>query len=414
MGTARRRRCPVGARFMRGAPATASPALVLAVWVSGACGAGERSEVPSAWGEAPDTVVSWSLPEQEVHQPLGEPRPLRRGDGAVARFGRVQDVAVSADLVFVLDGPNDLFVDVFQADTGIQVGRWGPLPDEPRISSLTAGRPGEVLAWVRTTGQVWTLTANSIRGPRRAGKADGSYPQMFFVADTLWLIQYRGFPGPESVRLPRDATAYPEDGGPGRAVRLPDIVRYDASFALLTSYGSLENFPRMHLVAWHPTYGLVEGDNQSYGFVIRHDGRTVSVEVDAAPVPLSEGERLDWAEIAREFNARASVEYRIPSVKPAFRSLTWDPFGRIWVGRYTESIPIERLDVRFPSDRPRHFEQMTYDVFDGGGTYLFTVRLPHRSRIVEHLADGLVLARRVLSLGNQEVVEIYPWAPSSS
>jgi hypothetical protein len=179
-------------------------------------------------------------------------------------------------------------------------------------------------------------------------------------------------------------------------------------FSHFSSAGRRENFPELVLSDWSPEHGLVRGDNRKYRFTIHNDQNALEVVADWVPVELSLEERRWWSAKAAEISARTrGVRFEIPEEKPAYRALSWDRDGRVWVERYVKGVRISDLDVPYPMGGMPVVEPVVFDVFGADGEYLWSVELPFRSRLLDSSGSRLLVATRHLQMGNKETVSVF-------
>jgi hypothetical protein len=172
---------------------------------------------------------------------------------------------------------------------------------------------------------------------------------------------------------------YTSNGELLERVRLPSEARSHEAFTLIFPEGALSSFPIATCSAWSPFGYLVVGRNDEY--VIEVDGQAViDRTVDRAKMdPREKNEWNDWA----QYMGQRGTTYKIPDIKPYYRSVVVADDGRIWVHRYVNA---EQWDApgREPGDeRPilRWREPTTFDVFDDGGKFIGTVVVPEEARL---------------------------------
>jgi hypothetical protein len=164
------------------------------------------------------------------------------------------------------------------------------------------------------------------------------------------------------------------------------------------SYGGPNSMRTPSLIAALSPLGyFVTGSPGRYSFDIHRPGSPVlRVEREHTPVQLSRAERSEWEAMAdylskqpigmimRTVNGRPdtlkgpTMRYTVPSLKPAYRTISFDTEGTIWIERY---VPAQQRPepTRPPnSERPplRWYEPRTFDLFEPSGRFLGTVTAP--------------------------------------
>jgi hypothetical protein len=171
---------------------------------------------------------------------------------------------------------------------------------------------------------------------------------------------------------------------------LPPVQSYGGPYSIRT--------PSL-VVARSPLGYFVTGNPNRYSFDIhRPGGPPLRIEREHAPVQLSRAERSEWEAMAnylskqpigmsmRIVNGRPdtlkgpTTRYTVPAAKPAYRTISFDSEGAIWIERY---VPAQQRSAptRSPnSERPplSWYEPSTFDLFEPTGRFLGTITAPQK------------------------------------
>jgi hypothetical protein len=160
---------------------------------------------------------------------------------------------------------------------------------------------------------------------------------------------------------------------------------------LMTPEGPQRSFVPETLWTWSPAGTLVIGSNEDYHLELHFPGAEVrSIRRANEPVLLQPEEKEQWEAWADYFHKRGletgrrEPKFSVPSRKPVFKALAAGDDGRIWVRRYVEALPWD-VSPREPGDERPLFawrEPTVYDVFEPDGTFLGSVSIPRRTRIL--------------------------------
>lgn len=313
-------------------------------------------------------------------------------------FGHIQDLAVGNDgSIFVADlHPQSVKQFDHRGRFIRQIGREGQGPGEYRSILGTAALPdGKLAIWGYGNRRisVYDSTGVYLRGVRVSGAV---YASEAFRVDTLgrFYVKVHARPprlGQEGrfgdfmygyVRLSPEGTVLD-------TVSLPP-ENPTGTFMFPTESGNLRPFPIQEVSSLSPFGYLVTGSNERYSFAIRDPNGVVRVENESFDVTAVQvDERREW-EALREYSERVSGASfpTIPRNKPAFRDLSVDVDGRIWVHRYVEAVkrdlpPDQR--TRSGNLRPSITwrEPPAFDVYTNQGHFLHCVVLPWGARLSE-------------------------------
>jgi hypothetical protein len=185
---------------------------------------------------------------------------------------------------------------------------------------------------------------------------------------------------------------------------LTAVINSPGGFVLQTTDGSRGNFTATRFAKPSPLGGLITASTDTLGFAMTVGGKLLRVQRNYSPIRLGAEERTEWGAYADYFYTREKgerpqpgirqsvpVRAKIPLTKPAFRDLTVDRDGRVWLDLYTaaekrEMPPRPRNDTR-PLLTWR--ERSTFDVFAAAGVYLGRVVLPAQYQLLDARGDWL-------------------------
>jgi hypothetical protein len=343
---------------------------------------------------------------------LHEVTTLRDPGGEIASFGQVSKAMLLDSVVLVSDSRERQTLRVFRLPSGSEGDAILISPEQERFSSFTSDDGSRVIFWERNGPSLWVQGPGSQRTDRVRPRITGNPSNRIHAeGNAVWIWStVRG--DYRTERRSYRAWKISPEGEILQWVDLPDVIRHQPSFVLQTSTGGLRNFPGMHVMDWSPRFGVLYGDNRQYAFTILRDQVAIDVTAAWEPVQLLPDERSWWMEQAARFSARTTgVEYGVPEEKPAFRSLSWDSEGKVWVGRYVEGSRIGTLETLFPLDGLPVVEPVVLDHFSGTGEYLWSIELPHRSRMLDSAGNWILVATRVLQMGNRETITLFQIEP---
>jgi hypothetical protein len=340
-------------------------------------------------------VLAFALPEDEVTRTPEERIVAEKAPGRPFHFKRVLQAAMGDSMIFVLDVENN---EVFAFSFGD--GRWlGAVPRVTagsRIDQIAPLPGGRVLGWDRRREEFWIMGfENTAQGPMGV-KLAGRPRDDILVSDTsvwLWSTIQGGHPTGSRNRVAREYTLQGDRLG---GIHLPPVVWHEPAFFLFSPGGLRLNFSRARLVQWSPDHGLLHGENSEYGFFIERGDTSFSVVVAYDRAAIGDLEERWWEAKADEFNAlEGKPTYSVPKTKPAYRAISWEDGGRIWVERYVQGVRIDSISTGVSATAMPVTEPVILDVFDRVGTYLWTVRLPPRSRVLDTEGNSLLMATQV-------------------
>ncbi|HUF49963.1 MAG TPA: 6-bladed beta-propeller [Longimicrobiales bacterium] len=362
-----------------------------------------RSTGPGAWGATLRLVED---------QRIG----LLEGDEAYT-FSYINNVVALDDGSIVvgesrparlrLYGPNGRFVR--------NIGRIGDGPGEYRqIDGLKRTADGGVALW---DGRVGRISLYDAKGEFRTSHR---FVSTFFSADIFAADRSGNFyvrapaqrmtPGTFSLDLPMMWVKVDAAGAVVDSIPVPQ--RPAAAVQRYGGWGNTRVDPFIAVLS--PLGYFVTGDPMEYAFELMPlpsrprtgsaladrpaPTRTLRVERQHTPVSLTRGERAEWNAWAeylsqqpigmsmRVVNGRPdtlrgpTVRYIVPSTKPAFKALSVDAEGVIWVERYVEAQ--QTTQPAPPPGQPRPpsnwREPRTFDLFEPTGRFLGTIVAPPR------------------------------------
>ncbi len=319
-------------------------------------------------------------------------------------FGRIGSVAVGLDgMIFVYDGHVPV---IRQYDsTGMylkDVGREGAGPGEyRRVLGMRVLSDGGLAIWDAGNGRI------TVYDPRGDYVDDHLVPSGLFAADVFFIDTAGSFYVKASDRSRRggQVARRERNGGPvvvtgpiahllikvsakgeiTDSIRLP-MEESGSAFVLATPEGYRGPFAEDRCYTWSLLGYVVTGENTRYAIDLElPDGTIRRIERRYEAVRVEQGERSQWEAWADFFARRPGAERfgPIPERKPAFRALSVDDDGRIWVDRYTRATKHDAPPRESGNETPPYLwrETPTFDVIDPLGEFLGTVSLPARSRL---------------------------------
>jgi hypothetical protein len=344
-------------------------------------------------------ALAWIQPQQNP-KPLILTQEVRIGkaDGPPEyAFGQLGYMAVTSKGSFFLFDYSDTQIRRYDSSgrfVGL-VGRSGAGPGEYRRVSGMAVLGDSVLVVCDDGNRRITVldtTGAYVRSFPIQRIAFG--PKLFFV-DQAGMVYIRA---PVLHDRPSRAVQYLKMGLDGKirdSIPIPLEVNAGSAFVLLTSDGGRASFPKEDVFTLLPTGDLVTANTGTYRFDVR-TARFGSHTIERAipPIPITGAERAEWEARASYSAARSSPPspaIEIPRVKPAFRDISADPSGRIWVNLYTKAekrnIPPRPAGDTRPLLTMR--EVNVYDLFDLRGRYLGQVTLPPQSQLMAVSGDRI-------------------------
>lgn len=170
-------------------------------------------------------------------------------------------------------------------------------------------------------------------------------------------------------------------------------------FVLMSPAGPRYSFPQERVYAAYRRGGVIGGHTPSYRFFVRETSGPVRlIERTHRPVPLAGPEREEWLAYVEHFKRRDGIDlkYDIPTVKPAFRGLSSDDSGRIWVHLYVaaEKRPPTPRSPGATGPRLTWRERNTYDVFSATGAYLGRIPLEHEAEMLTIRGDRIYVREK--------------------
>jgi hypothetical protein len=350
----------------------------------------------SVWGTPREAVVDLSIGSAEGPEET--------------MFGYVNQIAPDAGGgVYVYDYQVPA-IRYFDADGQFirQVGREGQGPGEYLDAVLgTAVRSdGRLQIWDARNGRVTIY------------KPDGSYSEQWPVSSSLFTSQAMFVDQSDHTYI-KKTLERPVEGQPWKI----GLLHFDDQGNLLETIPdpSVPDAPRSDGGFLSPSKqwtlardtSFIVGMNSSYWFEIRKpDGQVVRVERDVQPLAVTDAEHAAYEE-RREYLIRDQGQFmtQLPAeterVKPAYRDLSADPSGRIWVRLHGPVEPDPDYQPAPEGEAPRwpFTEDKLYDVFEPDGTYLGQVHVPSDVNVLHFGLDALWGIREG-ELGHQYVVRM--------
>ncbi len=351
---------------------------------------------------AQDTVVvrADNAPVWGEHPQLVEEVRIGMLDGPDEYlFGSIGAVAVGHDgTIFVYDGQVPVIRQYDPSGTYVQdVGRDGAGPGEYRVVlGMDVLRSGQLAIWDPRNMRI-TVYDPAGRYVDDHHVTSGFFGPNAFSVDTagnfyVRTVDLRRLPGGQMER--RVTPAGPTVVGPipyalirvSPSGQVIDSVHFPLeeptrAFVLATPEGYRGPFVEEPCHTWSPHGYLIVGYNSRYAFdLLLPRGPVRRIERSYEPVEVTGEERDQWETWADFFARRPGAERfgPIPREKPAFRGLSADEEGRIWVDRYVTATRRDAPRRAGGSERPQYLwrEPPTFDVITPEGAFLGTVVLP--------------------------------------
>lgn len=273
-----------------------------------------------------------------------------------------------------------------------QVGREGQGPGEylDAVLGMVVRADGRLQIWDARNGRVTIYEPN------------GSYSEQWPVSSSLFTSQAMFVDRSDHTYI-KKTLERPVEGQPWKIGLLhfddqgnlletipdptvPDVPRSDGGFLSASKQWTFA-----------PDTSFIVGVNSSYWFEIRKaDGHVVRVERNVQPLGVTDAEHAAYEE-RREYLIRDQGRFmtQLPGeterVKPAYRDLSADSSGRIWVRLYGPVQPDPAYEPAPEGDAPRwpFTEEKPYDVFEPDGTYLGQVHVANEVNVLHFGLDAL-------------------------
>lgn len=366
-----------------------------------ACASGEGGR-PIDWQVTRDTVGDTIIVRTEAGSVWGaaelvEEIRIGQFDGPDEyTFGEVAAIATGADgTLYVLDqqppslraySPDGTFLrqlagegegpgELKQPDSGLAVLSDGRIlvrdPATARISVF--GADGEYETEWRIRGSSFTST------PLYIDRSGNAYVQLF---------EFR-LEGPRFSFV-----RYSPDGEPGDTIHVPRgedapqlIARREGPDGRSQSSTSVPFWPDL-ATTLSLDGEMVVGSSDTYSIDVPQGGMVLRIQRAFDPVPVLGPERDNRRERTIHNMRRTEPGWSwdgppIPDTKPAFRSISFDMDGRLWVSLHSRAEPIPDKDIEWPAPDDeaapppiRWREPTRLDVFDTDGSYLGQLAAP--------------------------------------
>jgi hypothetical protein len=283
-------------------------------------------------------------------------------------------------------------------------GKGGGPGEYGQVNGIARHRSGDLYVWDATGGRV-----NRYR-------ADGSYVTTWRAPFTGWFTQNQLFAddaGRLLMWLPISDDAsnplerrdtYVRLDSSGTAVDTLPVPTWPSQVEPLQASSPDGGARTMMTRPWtpaavatvHPAGALVTGVGEPYVFFLVAPGRrTLRVEREYTPVPVSDTERREQQAQIEERMRRLDPAWTwtgapIPATKPAYEDFLVGEDGRIWVRVSTPAEPIPAAEMPPPPTNPEERpplrlstrEPEAYDVFTADGRLLGRVRVPTGMRLL--------------------------------
>jgi hypothetical protein len=355
-----------------------------------------RADNPPAWGEDVQLVEEIRIGVLE-----GQDEYL---------LGSVGSLAVGHDgMIFVYDGHVPVIRQYDPSGTYVKdVGREGAGPGEyRRVLGMRVLANGQLAIWDPRNVRI-AVYDSAGRYVEDHHVPSGLYGANVFFVDTAGNFYVRTIDasrrggqvarrfdpaGPIVVSGPLAYTLVrvSPSGQIVDSVPLP-IEEPARAFVLATAEGYRGPFVEELCYTWSPQGYLIVGHNSRYTFDLQlPDSSVRRIERSYEPVRASRDERSQWEAWAEFFARRPSAEKfgPIPREKPAYRALSVDEDGRIWVNRYSQAVKHDVAPRAAGDERPLYAwrEPPTFDVITPEGDFLGTVVLPANTSL--HVRRGM-------------------------
>lgn len=349
---------------------------------------------PQAAAQAPTIIRSTNAPVWGSVPKLV--RELRIGvlDGDEEyMFGRIADVAVgkAGQIIVAEDGQKPL-IRQYDASGKFErkIGGFGEGPGEYRsIGGIRTFADGRLAVWDNRIRRLTTFTADGQR-ITNARVSSGLFSSDLLRVDQTGDIYIKTVANidPKSKHRTYAWIHVAPDLRVTDTIAVPDSPSAHA-FVLATPAGFDRPFSPEVISTMTAHGALLTGPNDKYAFELRRKGApTVRIERSFTALAPSAAEHAEWTAWAENMealakqNARATDRpggpYVVPKLKPAFKDLTSDSDGRIWVRRYVAAVSRPGPERAKGDNGPRRMwrEPNTFDVFEPTGRLLGTIVLP--------------------------------------
>jgi len=323
------------------------------------------------------------------------------GDDAYT-FGTIRGVLVAHDGSIWVAENRPSRIRIYNADGRLvrSVGQAGEGPGEYRqIDGFQLMKDGAIAV---LDGRIGRITVYEPTGEVRTSHR---FPVSFFTGDMFTVDHagnfyvkarvWRSGPGefaldPEQAWIKINSSGQVIDSVAIPRGPTPEVQRYGGPYSSRT--------PSL-VAALSPLGYFVTGNPGRYSFDIhRPGGPPLRVERAHTPVQLTRAERGEWEAMAEYFSKQPigmsmrlvngrpdtlkgpTARYAVPTAKPAYRTISFDSEGTIWIERYVPAEERPEPTASPNSQRPplRWYEPRTFDLFEPTGRFLGTIVAPRR------------------------------------
>jgi hypothetical protein len=383
---------------------------LIAVTLAGCSGADARNAGTTIDASGDTVVAHTAPPHNETPATLVREISIGESDGAPEySFSEISDLAVGNEGQIYVWDRKEKALRLYDAQGRFvrQIGRSGSGPGEyDRINGIAVRADGKLAVWDAGNGRINLYAANG--DYETTWKlTSGFFTSRAVTSDTANNVYIRASVRRDSTK-PFGVTGYIRFGPDGIATDSlvppaigPEPKNLTASTkSMSVSYG-IPYFPSRQWT-FSPHGYFVAGPGDPYVlYALPPNGKPVKIERASEPVAVDPADKAEARETTLFGMRQSFPEYQwsgpdIPDHKPAYRALTVDMDGRIWVNvsqpsekipesELPEAAPVVSAGTRggSPPPRPRRTwrEPTAYDVYAPTGVYLGHVEAPPRTTL---------------------------------